>query len=88
LEPPLVARLADLPAASASIFAAVATGELTPGEGHSLSSILASHRQVVEAVELEARLRAVEAKIAVGPDRREGDFRELDDENVATRTGI
>jgi hypothetical protein len=41
---------------------AVATGELTPGEGTALAGIVEQHRKAIETQELEQRIAALEAK--------------------------
>jgi hypothetical protein len=48
--------------AQQAILAAVATGELTPGEGTALSGIVEQHRKAIETQELEQRIAALEAK--------------------------
>ena len=59
-EPAPVKSAADLPAAFQSIFAAVAEGRITPGEGQVLAEILRSQAQTIEQVEMERRLQALE----------------------------
>lgn len=58
---PAINSAADHPAALSAIMGAVAEGSLTPTEGQSLALMLAEHRKAVEAVDLEARLSALEA---------------------------
>jgi hypothetical protein len=53
--------LNDASNALAMIIAAVATGELLPGEGESLSNIVNSYMKSIELSEFETRLVALEA---------------------------
>ena len=57
---PKVEGLGDLPKALGAILEAVARGEITPGEGQTLTSILDSYRKAMETADLEARVRALE----------------------------
>jgi hypothetical protein len=41
----------------------VAQGEITPGEGQSLTVMLEAYRKGVELTEIEARLEALEKKV-------------------------
>lgn len=50
-------------AAMGTILAGVASGDLTPGEGSTLSELVDSYRKALETTELEARLKAVEEKL-------------------------
>lgn len=59
---PTVTGVEDHPHAVASIMNAVASGEITPAEGQSLSAVLEQHRRAVETCEIDARLRALEAE--------------------------
>ena len=52
---------ADLPKAFQSIFAAVANGSITPGEGESLANIARNQAQITELVELDRRIQELEA---------------------------
>lgn len=52
----------DLPRATGAIVAAVAAGELTPGEAAELSKRLDVHVRAIEATELHRRLAALEAR--------------------------
>ena len=52
----------DLPKATGAIVAAVAAGELTPGEAAELSKSLDVHVRAIEATELHRRLAALEAR--------------------------
>jgi len=52
--------------AHAAVLRAVAAGKLTPEEAEPLSAMLAAHSRVVENVELEARMKAIEERIRTG----------------------
>ena len=56
---------ADLPAAVGAIVQAVATGCLTPDEGHALGGLVEYQRRSLELVEIEARLAVLEAQSQV-----------------------
>ena len=60
-ELPPIAKAADIKEASTAVLAAVASGEITPGEGGAVMALLVSHKTIVEATEMEARLAALEA---------------------------
>jgi hypothetical protein len=45
-----------------AILAAVANGELTPGEGQALASLIEAQRRTLETEDIEQRLRAIEAE--------------------------
>ncbi|MFP5328870.1 MAG: DUF5681 domain-containing protein [Alphaproteobacteria bacterium] len=62
LDLPPVETAADAKAASSAVLAAVAIGDITPGEGQSVMALLTAHRAIVETQELEARIAALEAK--------------------------
>lgn len=62
LDLPPVETAADAKAASSAVLAAVAAGDITPGEGQSVMALLTAHRAIVETQELEARIAALEAK--------------------------
>ena len=66
---PRTKTLADLSAASESVLGAVASGQLTPAEGENLSGLLDGRRRMIEAQELEERVRALEDlnKASTGP---------------------
>jgi len=53
-------------AAHAAVLRAVAVGKLTPEEAEPLSAMLGAHLRVVETVELEARMKAIEERIRTG----------------------
>ena len=61
-ELPKVQSAEDLPRAFAKIMDAVAKGELTPGEGQTVTALLEAWRKGFEMTELEARVRALEDK--------------------------
>lgn len=58
---PPIDGVADAAQASAALLAAVASGDLTPSEAAELGKLIEAHVRVIEAVELEARLRKLEA---------------------------
>jgi hypothetical protein len=57
---PRVENAQDLPQALAAILAAVAQGDITPGEGQTLVSMLEAYRKGLENSDLDARLTALE----------------------------
>lgn len=61
-ELPPIETVAEAKVASAAVLTAVASGEITPGEGQSVMALLVSHKMIVEATDFEARLSALEAK--------------------------
>lgn len=60
---PKVETAEDTLAASASVLAAVAGGDITPEEGARVMALLAAHRGIIDTANIEARLRAVEETI-------------------------
>lgn len=60
LDLPPVHSASDAVAASSSVLAAVAGGELTPLEAGTIMSLLTAHRALVETCELEARIASLE----------------------------
>lgn len=60
---PRVKSAADVPAALAALLEAVAKGDLTSDEAEAISSLCSRYVSAVEAVEHEARLKALEEKI-------------------------
>ncbi len=58
---PQVVGVGDIPAALGTILAAVAQGEITPGEGQSVAGMLGAYCKAVELVNHEARLEALES---------------------------
>jgi hypothetical protein len=59
---PKVASACDLPKATGVLLQAVAKGKLTPGEAHTLASILEAHRKTLEIADLESRIAALEER--------------------------
>jgi hypothetical protein len=52
----------DAVAASAALIAAVASGEIAPGEAHDIGRLLEVHLKAVELHDIEVRLAALESK--------------------------
>ena len=63
---PHMTEAKDAVAASASIVAAVAMGELTPSEAAELSKIVESYTRVLQAADFEVRLAKVEKEVDHG----------------------
>ena len=63
---PSMTEAKDAVAASASIVAAVAMGELTPSEAAELSKIVESYTRVLQAADFEVRLAKVEKEVDHG----------------------
>lgn len=59
---PKVEGASDLPAALSDVMAAVAQGDVTPGEGQALTAMLEAYRKGLEFTDIEARLRVLEEK--------------------------
>ena len=59
---PPITNAAELVDASAAVLAAVAEGECTPDEGGRVLALLTAHRAIVEAGDLERRIKALEEK--------------------------
>ena len=59
---PDIRTAADAVPAAAAILAAVAGGELTPSEANELSGLVANITKAIEITDIDARLRALEAK--------------------------
>jgi hypothetical protein len=59
---PTIKGTEDLVAALGAIVAAVARGEITPGEGQTLTAMLDAYRKGLETTDLEARITALEKK--------------------------
>ncbi|WPY94227.1 hypothetical protein T8T21_14120 [Limimaricola variabilis] len=57
---PAMASAQDAATAAASILAAVANAELTPGEGAHVMALVETYRRTLETTELESRLAALE----------------------------
>jgi hypothetical protein len=62
LQLPKVEAMGDVPKALGAILEAVSAGEITPGEGQAVCSMLENYRRGLELTELEARLTALEEK--------------------------
>jgi hypothetical protein len=60
LELPKIDTPADLVAGLGRVADAVAVGDITPGEGQAVASILEAKRRAIETVDLEARFSALE----------------------------
>ena len=60
LKMPLIEGTTGLEAASSAVLGAVAIGEITPSEGQALSTILESHRKVLELADIDRRLQVLE----------------------------
>jgi hypothetical protein len=58
---PRVSSASDAVAASSALLDAVAAGEVTPGEAGPVMALLVSHKGIVEAGDLEARIAALES---------------------------
>jgi AcrR family transcriptional regulator len=63
LKLPEIADAASVMNAHAALLSEVATGKLTPEEAEPFSAMLAAHLRLVENVELEARMKAIEERI-------------------------
>jgi hypothetical protein len=59
---PAVTSASDALAASAALLAAVADGEVTPGEAGPVMALLVAHKTLVETGDLESRIAALEEK--------------------------
>ncbi len=62
---PALHSAADAAGAMASIVAAVAAGEITPGEAANLSKLVETYMRAIEANEFDERLQAIETRINV-----------------------
>ena len=60
---PKLASAQDATAAIATITEAVAAGEITPGEGADLNSVVSGFIRAVEITEIETRLRLLEERL-------------------------
>jgi len=60
---PAINSAADLPAATGAILDAVASGDLTPGEGSEIGKLLETHIKSLQLREISQRLANVEAKL-------------------------
>ncbi len=61
---PPVEKPGDLVKAHAALVAAVAGGELTPGEGAEVSKLLENQRRAIETADHEERLQSIERQLA------------------------
>ena len=59
---PVLTKTEDGPKAIGAIIAAVAGGEITPGEGQALTAMMEARRRAIETEELERRITALERK--------------------------
>ena len=59
---PAIDKVEDLPKLTEALIAAVACGELLPGEAAGLSSLAANHAKALELTEIEKRIAALEGK--------------------------
>ncbi len=62
VEVPPIEKPEDAVSAMTAITAAVARGDLTPGEAQSLAVVIEAHRKTVEVVDLDRRLTALEQR--------------------------
>lgn len=65
---PAMKTAADAAAAMASIVAAVASGELTPGEAERIAGLIDAWRKALETSELAARVAVLEANVSMEKD--------------------
>jgi len=63
---PKIKGAEDLPKVLGAILEAVAQGEITPGEGQTLTAMLDAYRKGLETTDLEARITALEKERARG----------------------
>jgi hypothetical protein len=61
---PALKRPENLSAATAALLAAVASGDLTPGEGEAVGKLLELHRRAIELGDHEERLERLEQRLA------------------------
>jgi Family of unknown function (DUF5681) len=62
LKLPQMDGAANVPAVLAAVLEAVANGELTPGEGQTITAMLEVYRKGVELNDIEARVKVLEGK--------------------------
>lgn len=62
IELPLIRTAEDTVAASTSVLAAVAAGDVTPDEAGRVMALLTAHKAIVETGDLEKRITALETK--------------------------
>ena len=65
IELPALTSSKDAVAASAALLAAVASGEIAPGEAREVGRLLELHLKAVELNDIETRLAALEEKPAM-----------------------
>lgn len=61
LDLPPIGSASEAVAASSAVLAAVAVGDVTPGEAASIMTLLTAHKAIVETGDLERRITALEA---------------------------
>jgi Family of unknown function (DUF5681) len=61
---PPIEALADLPAAVASLVAAVADGTLSPDEGQAIAAMLETQRRTIETIELARQVDELKQQVA------------------------
>jgi hypothetical protein len=59
---PLIVSTADLPAASAKLLEAVATGEVTPAEAADIARAIEAHAKTIEVRDLQERIGRLEQR--------------------------
>jgi hypothetical protein len=60
---PSMDTAADVEMALGAVVLSMASGDLTPDEATAIASVIDAKRKAIETVELEVRLRAIEARI-------------------------
>lgn len=60
---PALAGPADASAAMSAVVGAMAAGEITPSEAAAIAGVVETYRRTIEAVEIDARLAALEARV-------------------------
>ena len=61
--PPDITTAAGVSQASAAILAAVAEGNITPGEAVQLANVLEARRKAIETAELDRRITEIETRV-------------------------
>ena len=61
---PKISAASDLIAAAAALTEAAASGEITPGEAASLSTLVGNVSKAIETIELSERLAKIEERLA------------------------
>jgi hypothetical protein len=59
---PVINSCADLPAALGAVISAMSEGEVTPEEALTIANTIETKRRMIESVELEQRIAALEQK--------------------------